>query len=1119
MTKRSTILAALLAATMFTGPVVAQDALVDGFENPPETAKPRVWWHWMNGNVTQDGIEKDLEWLKRIGIGGIQTFDANLVTPQLVEKRLIYMTPEWKDAFRFAATKAEALGLELTIAASPGWSETGGPWVKPENGIKKLAWSETVLEGGKRYSGRLAQPPAIAGPYQDLVAEGDALTVASGAEQFKPPALYADVSVFAYRIAGHDTLSAPKLLEADGVPVDGASLLDDSLTSGVDVARGTAAKPTIIAVAFHKPQTVRTLSFHAVGGAAMFGAANYLPSLEASFDAKSWTKVAELVLTPVPTTISFAPVTASHFRVVMAPNPNGGITGFTPAPGIDFAPIAPLLAPKPKIKIAEFRLSSEARVNQFEAKAGFATMLGYHPFTTNGESDGEGIAPADVIDLSGRMKADGTLDWTPPKGSWRVVRLGWSLTGKTNHPAPLEATGLEVDKLDARAVREYLEHYIATYRETVGPDLIGKAGVKAILTDSTEAGSFNWTPDMLAQFKKLRGYDAGPWLPVLTGAIVGSRAKSDAFLYDYRRTIGDLHASEHYGTIAAVAREHGLKLYGEALEDRRPSLGDDIAMRRYADYPMSALWTYPRGGDPRPTLLGDMRGAASVAHLYGQNIAAAESMTSALQPWAHSPADLRRVIDLEFANGINRPVLHTSVHQPLDARPGIPLWIFGQYFTRHDTWAEMAKPWVDYIARNSFMLQQGRNHADVAYFYGEDSPLTALYAEKPLTDVPQSFAYDFVNSEVLANLLTVEKGALTAPSGARYKALYLGGTSAKMTLPTLQRIAALAEAGATIIGSAPTGSPGLVDDERQYKALVARLWPGNGEAKIGLGRVIDGTDVEAALRGIGTVPDFEYTKAAPDSEILFVHRTLPDGELYFVNNRRDRQEAIEARFAVTGKQPELWRADTGKREALSYRIENGVTVVPLDLAAEESVYVLFRKDAVETSSTVAKTVYAPAMTLEGPWKIVFEQGLGAPATLELQKLASLSEQADPGVKYFSGIATYSQSFKLPSGVRPGQKLMLNLGGVGDVAEVRVNGEAVATLWKSPYQVDIGNAVKLGTNWIEVKVANLWVNRLIGDAQEGAIRIASTTQATYVASAPLRPSGLIGPVTLSAAVGK
>lgn len=151
---------ALMAGTCLAPPSVplaqtAPDPLAAGFAAPPAAARPRVWWHWMNGNVTKDGIRKDIEWMSRVGIGGLQNFDADVLTPKVVENRLVYMSPEWKDAFRFAAGLAEEKGLELAIAASPGWSETGGPWVKPEDGMKKLVWSETLVPGGKRFRDRL----------------------------------------------------------------------------------------------------------------------------------------------------------------------------------------------------------------------------------------------------------------------------------------------------------------------------------------------------------------------------------------------------------------------------------------------------------------------------------------------------------------------------------------------------------------------------------------------------------------------------------------------------------------------------------------------------------------------------------------------------------------------------------------------------------------------------------------------------------------------------------------------------------------------------------------------------------------------------------------------------
>jgi hypothetical protein len=1067
----------------------------------------------MNGNVTKDGIAKDMEWMKRVGIGGLQNFDANLTTPQIVPQRLVYMTPEWKDAFRYAATLADQKGLELAIAASPGWSETGGPWVKPVDGMKKLVWSETEVEGGRRLTVPLPQPPSTTGPFQTLPMPPSPEELIEGREGKGPPkpVLYADAAVLAWPVAAATAPNAPRFGDGAGRSLDGAALADASLESGVDVDRGSADKPSSVTLSYSAPRTIRSATLFMPGLVSMFSNAPVLPVLEVR-ESGAWRRLAELPLAQVPTTASFAPVTASEFRIVFGPNSDTREMGLgAAAPG---AEIPNLFGgpPSATMRIADLRLSEEAKVDRFEAKAGFNLVSDYYALSRDAGPDLAGIPPEQVVDLTSRLRPDGSLDWTPPRGRWRIVRLGYSLLGTTNHPAPAEATGLEVDKFDGAAVRRYLDTYLGMYRDAAGPELIGAKGVRAMLTDSIEVGASNWTPAMMERFRQLRGYDPTPWLPALTGTIIGSRARSDAFLYDFRRTLAELMASEHYGTVAAFAHDNGLKVYGEALEDVRPVLGDDMAMRAYADVPMAALWTYEKDGSARPTLIGDMRGAASVAHLYGQNLVAAESMTAAFAPWAFAPADLRRFIDLEFASGINRPVIHTSVHQPVDDKvPGLSLMIFGQYFNRHESWAEMARPWVDYIARNSFLLQQGRNVADVAYFYGEEAPLTALYAKAPLADTPRHYAWDFVNPDVLFNRLRVEGGDLVAASGARYRILYLGGTSRRMTLPVLRRIAALVEAGATLVGTAPVDSPALGDDKAEYGRLVQRLWSGAPETRVGSGRVIAGTDAEAALGATGLAPDFDAGGA--DSDILFVHRKIDGGDAYFVNNRRNQGEQVEARFRVAGMAPEIWHADTGLSEPVSYRIEGATTVVPLDLAAEDSFFVVFRKPATASAATVTKPSYATLANLDGAWDVTFQPGRGAPAGLRLNALAPLNSQADPGVRYFSGTASYSRDFSLPRGVRPGAPLLLDLGKIGDVAEVRVNGRLVGTVWHAPYRLDIGAATRSGANRLVVWVANLWVSRLIGDALPGASRVTFSAAPTYKPDAPLRPSGLIGPVTL------
>ncbi|MEE4454820.1 glycosyl hydrolase [Novosphingobium resinovorum] len=1110
------------APVQVVAPVEAGDPLLEAFRDPPNSARPRVWWHWMNGNITKDGIAKDLAWMKRVGIGGAQTFDANLQTPQVVDHRLVYMTPEWKDAFRFAAHEADRQGLELAIASSPGWSETGGPWVQPQDGLKKLVWSETSVAPGKRFTGKLTAPPQTTGPYQTLAPALSIEEMISGHPAPPGPQFYGEVGVFAFPEA---TPVAPALARASdglGNALDAAALGDADIAGGVTLVRNEGAVPEL-RLDYARPTVVRSATLYIPDVVVPFAGAAFTVELEASADGAAWTPITTLTLGAVPTTASFPAVTATHFRVVLNPRkPDGGLG--SPAPGTAMAGlfdgVGAMMAKKPLV-VGTFTLDAGNKVDRFETKSGFIMSRDYYALGEPAEA-ASGVAPASVIDLTGRMRPDGSLDWTAPalpKGqNWRVLRMGYSLLGTTNHPAPAEATGLEVDKFDGAAVRRYLDHYIGMYKDAAGADMVGKHGVRALLTDSIEVGEANWTPRMIEQFQTLRGYDPRPWLPTLTGTLVGTRAQSDKFLYDYRRTLADLLASEHYGTVAKVAHENGLIVYGEALEDKRPMLGDDMTMRKATDVPMAAMWTFGKDDGPRQTLIADMKGAASVAHLYGQNLVAAESMTASMAPWAFAPKDLKRFIDMEFVNGVNRPVVHTSVHVPVDdKKPGLSLFIFGQYFNRMESWGEMARPWVDYIARSSLLLQAGRNVADVAYFYGEEAPLTGLYGDKPVADAPVSHAYDFLSFDALDTLLKNDGGDLVAPSGARYKAIYLGGSSQRMSLAALRRLAALAEGGATVIGNAPVATPGMDGQEQgsdaQWSALVARLWPGAGEARIGQGRVIPGSDVEAALKAIGVAPDFAFTGAATGAKIPFVHRRDRSGDIYYLSNPQDSAQTVEAHFRVTGKAPRLWHPETGESEAVGYRIENGETVVPLSLVAGDAVFVVFHEDAAARSLDVPVSAVTTLATLDDGWTVRFQPDRGAPASTRLATLAPLDRNADPSIRYFSGEATYTRSFALPRGARPGRPLLLDLGEVGDLAQVTVNGRDVGTLWHAPYRIDVGSAVRNGMNTIEVKVANLWVNRLIGDQQPGAKPITWTAMPTYRPDAPLRPSGLIGPVTL------
>ncbi|WP_242151875.1 glycosyl hydrolase [Sphingomonas sp. BAUL-RG-20F-R05-02] len=1090
--------------------------LEEQFQDPPASARPRVWWHWMNGNITQDGIAKDLAWMKRVGIGGAQSFDINLATPQIVDHRLVYMSPAWKAAFRFAASDASQLGLELAIASSPGWSETGGPWVAPADGMKKLVWSETMIPGAKPFTGSLKHPPAVAGPFQGIPRQPDLSDLLAGTTPKHIDDFYRDVAVFAVPETVVDKTVTARVRDGLGASIDIASLTDADQQTGYTVAAPKPDQPRILQFDYPAGQTLRSARIFLPGAAIPLIGALFTARLEASADGTAWRKVTDMPLDEVPTTVSFPAVTAPHFRVVIgtAPTPAPAATGpdIGLATGSVFGKMLGGQFAKP-VTVGDIRLSPEPRIDRFETKAGFSIARDYYALGAPGD-DATGAPPEATIDLTGRMRPDGTLDWTPPPGRWRIIRLGYSLLGTTNHPATDEATGLEVDKFDRTAVRAYLDHYLGMYRAVTGPDLLGAAGVRTMVTDSIEVGASNWTPKLIEQFKKLRGYDPTPWLPTLTGVLIGTREQSDRFLYDYRRTLADLISSEHYGTVTDVAHQSGLSLYGEALESNRPTLGDDMAMRRHADVPMGAMWAFGRRQAPSPNYVADIKGAASVAHLYGQNIVGAESMTAADAPWAFGPADLKRVIDLEFALGVNRPVIHTSVHAPVDDKlPGLSLGGIGQFFNRQESWAELARPWVDYIARNAFLLQQGRNVADVGFIYGEEGPLTALYGETGIRGAPTANGYDFIDSATLLNALRNDGDAVVSPGGARYRLLYLAGSSDRMTLATLRKLAALVEGGATVAGLKPSGSPSLGEATKEYTALSSKLWPGGAEARIGKGRMLATRDIDTALREADIRPDFTFTGASRAALIPFVHRQLADGDSYYLVNRRDQPETIEAHFRVVGKAPQIWHAETGRSEPVSYRIEHGETIVPLTMAGEDSFHVVFRTPAIAAVHDERVTQPVRVVALYRDWMVAFQPGRGAPARAHFQTLAPLDSNTDPGIRYFSGVATYTHRFTTPRDWKPGQKLLLDLGEAKEIAEVRVNGKLAGYAWHAPYQVDIAAVTRAGVNHLEVRVANLWVNRLIGDQQPGATKVTWTGSATYRADAPLRRSGLIGPVTL------
>jgi hypothetical protein len=1107
------------------------DPLLQGFQSPPGSAKPRVWWHWNFGNVTKEGIKADLEWMNRVGIGGFQTFDASISTPQIVDKRLIFMTPEWKDAFRYTTTLADQLGLEMAIAGSPGWSESGGPWVTPALAMKKYVWSETRIAGGQPLTGRLPQPPDNAGPYQNTTGGG------RGEPAGPPPKFYADSGVIAFPVSENDRTMAERgaKVTSSGGTFNPAALTDGDLAKTTLLPAVPPGEKAWIQYELPTPQTFGglTLITGGGGGGRGFGGRGGGASgmeLVSSDDGQSFQSV--VMIPGGARTVAFPPVTARFFRITVGgqqpqqgrggggggfPGAGGGFPGGGGGfPGGGFPPPqggrAGQFAAPTGTEIAEFVLHS-AVVNRFQDKAGFSAATGIYAMATPNVPATAIVRKANVVDLTGKMRPDGTLDWTPPAGPWVVIRMGYSLTGAHNDPAAPEATGLEVDKMNRASVKTYFDYYLDKYKDASG-GLMGKRGVQYMITDSWEAGVANWTNEMFAEFARRRGYDMHPWLPVLFGYVVESAESSDRFLWDFRKTISDLTGEYHYDQLTSILKDRGMARYSESHENGRAFVAEGMDVKRTAAVPMSAMWA-GRGGvnGEAPNYNGDIRESASVAHIYGQNLVAAESFTAAGGAYTYNPETLKPTADAELAMGLNRFVIHTSVHQPGTKPPGISLGQFGQWFTRLETWAELAKPWTTYLARSSYMLQQGKFAADVLYYYGEDSNITALFGNTT-PSIPSGYDYDFASSDVVLNRVTVKAGRLTTATGMSYRVLAIDPNAQYMTLPVLRKIRDLVNSGAAIAGPKPVNTPSLSDDQKEFKRIADQLWgTADGEHRVGQGKVFAGQTVAQALSALQVAPDVEYSKPQSDTTLLFVHRRLPDGEVYWVGNRKNRAEMLDVTFRVEGKSPEVWHADTGKTAPASYRIAGGRTTVPLQLEPSDAVFVVFRKAANAPTRVVAKEKETDVAPVDGSWDVAFQPNRGAPAQITLEKLTSWHENTEAGIKYFSGTATYTKTLQASANwFGDGAHLVLDLGSVKNIAEVAVNGKSLGIAWKPPFRVDVTGALKPGPNTLQVKVTNLWVNRVVGDLQPGAgEKYTYTSYPYYRPDSPLLPSGLLGPV--------
>jgi len=1040
------------------------------FVEAPDSIQTSVYWYWISDNLSKEGVVADLHAMKKVGIN--RAFIGNIGLDDLPNGgygKVKIFTDEWWEILHTALKTATELGIDIGIFNSPGWSQSGGPWVKPDQAMRYLAAADTLVKGPAKFTGRLSAP---SGDFQRLK------TLA-----FKTPKDY-----------GKSLADIHPQATADFAGQSLENLFDKNQQTEVALPSGTKSTVTVsVADAFTaRSLTVRparrNMGFDVTLEAMKNGAFEPIKS----FRLDRTNNALNVGFEPfAPVVVSFDATESNTFRLVFdRVAGNAGIT--------------------------EIELTSTPLVERFKEKSlvrMHPTPLPYwHDYQWERQAEPDDalftVSPAEVEDITSHVSATGEVTWDIPEGNWTILQTGMLPTGVTNAPASPEGTGLEVDKMNHEHVLRHFDAFLGEILRRIPEE--DRKTFKVAVQDSYETGGQNWTDNFEDKFKQAFGYDPTPYIPTFYGHVVGSQDQSDRFLWDVRRFVADKVAYEYVGGLRDVSHKHGLTIWLENY-GHWGFPGEFLQYGGQSDEVAGEFWSEGELGDI------ENRAASSAAHIYGKTKVSAESFTAAGNTFGRYPAMFKQRGDRFFAEGINNTLLHVYIHQPYEnKRPGVNAW-FGNEFNRFNTWYDDMDLFVDYLKRCNFLLQQGRYVADVAYFIGEDAPKMTGVQDPAL---PKGYSFDYMNAEVILNRISMKNGRFTLPDGLSYRILVLPKLET-IRPELLQKIEQLVAEGGIILGPKPQRSPSLAnygEADKEVRELADKLW-GNldgsqqKEHVYGKGLVLQGLTMQEALERADVLPDIQLGDSDP---VAFLHRTLPEGDIYFVSNQSDGKIQINPTFRVAGKQPELWNAVHGKlRDLPEFNDTGSGTTVPLELDGYESAFIIFRKNADKTPLDTDENFPAPisTMPLQGSWQVDFIRPDSTKFTLQMDTLTDWSLVADTAVAHFSGTAWYRKelsSMDLPDGAR----MSINLGSVVAVAKVRVNGQDVGGVWTPPYRLDITSAWKKGDNTIEIKVVNTWANRLIGDQQLPAEKRATWTLVNpYNADSPLHPSGLTGPVRL------
>lgn len=1093
-------------------PTTSMKGIEADFLDLPAETRPGCYWYWMNDNISKPGITKDLEAMARVGIGRAyigHIFDHRTETDTPVGD-VQFMSNPWWEAVQWAVKEGDRCGVEIGFFNAPGWSQSGGPWVKASQSMRFLAHSETVISGGKVVDQVIAAPDITTLPNSGMLrpkfTEKD----------------FQDVRVIAFRqpeTEGKDidmkevTVTSWKNIENVEKLFDGSEetfttfTVNKELIIDLTLPEIPVAKTGVQSVSIKPLDLLYTLQC----------------KIESSSDGKKYRQIADysekrgrrgakkrdVIL--IPFTETNDRYLRLKFRVLdLRQNQSAK-----------------------KIKFAEISLSRRGVLAGYVRKQLGETDNSAKPawdaYVWGGQSElaaGSAVVSGEVVDLTGKMDAGGRLRWDAPAGEWVVLRMGMFPIGTQCHPSSPESRGLEVDKMSKEHVRSLFDGMVGEFlRRTPAKD---RKAFKYVIADSYETGPQNWTDGFVKKFEGRFGYSPERFMPVLTGRVVDSIEVSTRFLWDMRRLIAESIAYDYVGGLRQVCNKNGLTLWLENYgHGGFPS--EFLLYGSQTNQVGAEFWA-----TANPLSNVECRTAASCAHIYAKKSVYAEAFTANAN-FKFSLASLKNWCDWSYAAGVNHMILHVYIHQPDEKVPGIIQW-FGTAFNRHNTWFEQSKAFIDYTRRSTVLLKAGLPAMDVAYYIGENAPSMTGPRDPRL---PDGYDFDYINSDVLINRTSVKGGKIVVKNGPSYAVLVL--PKQKVMRPEVaEAIKRLVGKGATVIGPKPEVSPSLENypacDEKLRK-IAEKVWgdvDGKGVKthKYGKGYVYDGVSLEDVLAGNGIARDVKVISkrklrcsAAGGSRIginneggiVYKHRTGKKTDVYFLANTSNKPVDFTASLRFAGRKPWLWNAVDGTIiEAAAFSQKDGRTLIPLHMEASESIFVVFDGKISKNAKGPANSNtpdYKTIATLDNEWTVRFD-GQGGPEKIMFDTLSDWSKHNNDSIKHYAGTAVYEKSFTLAKSAA-GKGVILELGEVGVIATVFVNGKEAGTVWTTPWEIDITDFVSGGKNDLQIKVANTWNNRLVADSKLPKKERQSYVSQPYrfKANAPLVRGGLFGPVKI------